>query len=83
MAVFCRFLWYNDPNRIGWIPPHTSILMVYLMVSSRSSDWRYQHGFAAIAIKNAKSRAKSYKLTDCDGLYLLITPGGARYWRMN
>lgn len=37
----------------------------------------------AIAIKNAKSRAKSYKLTDSDGLYLLITPGGARYWRMN
>jgi integrase len=37
----------------------------------------------AIAIKNAKSRAKSYKLTDSDGLYLLVTPGGARYWRMN
>lgn len=37
----------------------------------------------AIAIKNAKSRAKSYKLTDCDGLYLLVTPAGARYWRMN
>jgi len=37
----------------------------------------------AIAIKNAKSRAKSYKLTDSDGLYLLVTPAGARYWRMN
>jgi hypothetical protein len=37
----------------------------------------------AIAIKNAKSRAKSYKLTDSDGLYLLVTPNGARYWRMN
>jgi integrase len=37
----------------------------------------------AIAIKNAKSRAKSYKLTDSDGLYLLVTPTGARYWRMN
>ena len=37
----------------------------------------------AISIKNAKSRAKSYKLTDSDGLYLLVTPAGARYWRMN
>jgi hypothetical protein len=37
----------------------------------------------AIAIKNAKSRAKFYKLTDSDGLYLLVTPAGARYWRMN
>ncbi|HEU4959617.1 MAG TPA: integrase arm-type DNA-binding domain-containing protein [Sphingomonas sp.] len=37
----------------------------------------------AIAIRNAKGRAKSYKLTDSDGLYLLVSPAGARYWRMN
>src|SRR5258706_13817495 len=45
MAVFCRFLWYDDPNRISLVPPHTSTLMVYLMVSSRSPDRRYHHGF--------------------------------------
>jgi len=37
----------------------------------------------AIAIKNAKSRAKPYKLADSDGLYLLVTPSGSRCWRMN
>lgn len=37
----------------------------------------------AVAIKNAKPRAKAYKLTDGDGLYLLVSPAGARYWRMN
>jgi len=37
----------------------------------------------AIAIKNAKGRDKPYKLTDGDGLYLLVSPNGARCWRMN
>lgn len=37
----------------------------------------------AIAIKNAKGRAEPYKLTDGDGLFLYVTPGGGRYWRMN
>lgn len=35
------------------------------------------------AINAAKSREKPYKLSDSEGLYLLITPSGARYWRMN
>ena len=33
-------------------------------------------------IRNAKPRAKSYKLTDGAGLYLEVMPSGARYWRM-
>ena len=37
----------------------------------------------AVAIKNAKSRTKPYKLADSGGLYLLVTPAGARCWRMN
>jgi integrase len=37
----------------------------------------------AVAIKNAKGRDKPYKLTDSDGLYLLVSPNGSRYWRMN
>lgn len=40
-------------------------------------------GLTAIAIKAAKPRAKQYKLQDSIGLYLLITPTGRRYWRMN
>lgn len=38
---------------------------------------------SVVAIKAAKSRAKAYKLSDSDGLYLFVTPAGGRYWRMN
>lgn len=38
---------------------------------------------SVVAIKAAKGRDKPYKLTDSDGLYLLVTPAGGRYWRMN
>ncbi|MDE0945968.1 MAG: Arm DNA-binding domain-containing protein, partial [Sphingobium sp.] len=37
----------------------------------------------AAAIKNAKGKAKPYKLTDSDGLFLYVAPNGRRYWRMN
>lgn len=40
-------------------------------------------GLSATAIKAAKGRDKPYKLTDSDGLFLLVTPAGGRYWRMN
>lgn len=32
-------------------------------------------------IETAKPKDKEYKLTDGDGLYLLIAPSGAKYWR--
>jgi integrase len=38
---------------------------------------------SVVAIKAAKSHEKPYKLSDTDGLYLLVTPSGGRYWRMN
>jgi integrase len=34
-------------------------------------------------IRNAKPTAKSYKLSDGGGMYLLVTPDGARYWRLD
>ncbi len=40
-------------------------------------------GLTAVAIKAAKGRAKPYKLTDSDGLHLLVLPSGGRYWRIN
>lgn len=33
------------------------------------------------AIRNAKAREKPYKLTDGDGLYLLVHSNGGKYWR--
>jgi integrase len=33
------------------------------------------------AIRSAKPRQKPYKLTDGEGLYLLVNPNGSRWWR--
>ena len=40
-------------------------------------------GLSVTAIKAAKGRDKPYKLTDGDGLFLLVRPNDGRYWRMN
>jgi integrase len=36
-----------------------------------------------IAVRNLKPKTKSYKLADGEGMYLLVQPDGARYWRMD
>ncbi|WP_380872307.1 hypothetical protein ACFB49_32520 [Sphingomonas sp. DBB INV C78] len=36
----------------------------------------------AIAIKNARPRSKPYKLADERSLYLLVSPNGSKYWRL-
>ena len=36
-----------------------------------------------IAIRNAKPSEKSIKLTDGGGLYLLLKPNGAKWWRLD
>lgn len=36
----------------------------------------------ALAVDKAKGREKQYKLSDANGLYLLVKPNGQRYWRM-
>ena len=35
------------------------------------------------AVRNLRPAAKAYKRTDGDGLYLLVTPAGGRYWRFD
>lgn len=36
-----------------------------------------------LQVKNAKPREKEYKLSDGNGLYLLVTPTGGKLWRFN
>ena len=36
-----------------------------------------------LAIKQAKSKIKQYKLSDGGGLYLLVHPNGSKYWRLD
>jgi hypothetical protein len=40
-------------------------------------------GLTAASVARAKPKEKPYKLSDRDGLYLLVKPSGTRYWRMN
>ncbi len=35
-----------------------------------------------VKIRNSKAKTKAYKLSDEKGLYLLVTPLGAKYWRL-
>lgn len=34
-------------------------------------------------VRGAKARVTPYKLTDGGGMYVLVRPDGARYWRMD
>ena len=34
-------------------------------------------------VRSAKPRTKSYKLTDSNRLFLLVTPAGGKLWRWN
>lgn len=35
-----------------------------------------------IQVRNAKASAAPYKLTDGNGMFLLVQPNGAKYWRL-
>ena len=35
------------------------------------------------AIRNARPKAKPYKVADSQGLYLLVNPRGSKLWRVN
>lgn len=44
---------------------------------------RYPHmPITDTAVKNAKRKAQPYKLSDGEGMYLLVHPSGAKYWRL-
>jgi integrase len=78
-----RLLCYECPSQFGAIRTDTSNFMVFLLVSSRTADWRYQQmRLSATAVRNAKPREKAFKLGDGGGLYLFVAPNGGRYWRM-
>ena len=33
-------------------------------------------------VRNAKPKPKPYKIADGEGLFLLVTPSGGKYWRL-
>ena len=40
-------------------------------------------GLTAATVARAKPKTTDYKLSDRDGMYLLVKPSGTKYWRMN
>ena len=44
---------------------------------------RIKTGVTANSVKAVRPKEKPYKLSDRDGLYLLVQPNGNRFWRMN
>src|SRR5580658_8663913 len=34
-----------------------------------------------VKVRNAKPQAKPYKISDGEGMFLLVTPSGSKYWR--
>ena len=38
---------------------------------------------ADVTIKNAKPKATMFRLNDGDGLYVLVKPDGAKWWRLD
>ncbi|SHL26331.1 tyrosine-type recombinase/integrase [Halomonas caseinilytica] len=43
---------------------------------------RQTNKLSATAVKTAKPRNKTFKMTDGGGLYLEVSPSGSKYWRM-
>ncbi len=41
----------------------------------------YPMSLSDAKVRNAKPRTKPYKIADGDGLFLLVTPTGSKYWR--
>ncbi len=33
-------------------------------------------------VRNAKAKARPYKVSDGEGLFLLVKPSGSKYWRL-
>jgi integrase len=42
----------------------------------------YPMSLSDAKVRNAKPRAKPYKIADGEGLFLLVTPAGSKYWRL-
>ncbi|WP_231613334.1 Arm DNA-binding domain-containing protein [Halomonas sp. BC04] len=43
---------------------------------------RQTNKLTATAVRNAKSRVRTFRLADGGGLYLEVTPSGGKYWRL-
>ncbi len=54
-----------------------------IMFVSTQNPWEdNHHGLSDVKVRSAKPEAKAYKLTDDEGMVLLVHPNGSKYWRL-
>jgi integrase len=74
-------------NIRGWSLEADIIVGIYDGISKRTAREKTT-GDTVMAltdtrVRNAKPKAKAYKLSDGGGMYLLVMPDGRRYWRLD
>jgi Arm domain-containing DNA-binding protein len=47
-----------------------------------SSMYPMPKSLSDTVVRNSKPKTRPYKIADGEGLFLLITPAGAKYWRL-
>lgn len=81
-----RIAGFSFPERSCRILPNPAFLLVFPLVSdmllSPDTNKRQQMALTAIELRNTKAADKPQKLSDGGGLFLLIQPNGAKYWRL-
>jgi hypothetical protein len=74
------------PARCADVRWHPGQMLVYLLVSLRPAENRYQHNtimpLTNLKIRSAKPGSRLVKLSDGGGLQLWITSDGAKRWRL-
>jgi integrase len=64
--------------------PYATRVTVFLTVSAApGNEDTVKMPLTALAVKSAKPKDKPYKLSDGQGLYLLVTPSGGKLWRFD
>src|SRR5690554_4347498 len=59
-------------------------MLVYgFSINSYTNNYGSAMKLTHTQIKNAKAKDKNYKLTDGQGMYLLVHKNGSKYWRLN
>lgn len=61
---------------------YPQILLVVLVAPEIRCGQNTNIPLTDTAVRNAKGREKPFKLSDGGGLFLLVQPDGARYWRL-
>ncbi|MEQ1782538.1 MAG: tyrosine-type recombinase/integrase [Hyphomonadaceae bacterium] len=63
------------------VRPHPRTLLVRGALKYQHRIPKYQHMLSDVKLRSLKPRARAYKVSDAEGLFLLVTTNGSRLWR--